>query len=113
MTIETLDAYTGIISNLKAVRKEKESLKEFEDSQTETVISRLIHILDEEERRLELSLSEIEGWILTLENPEIQSIIRWRYICGYSWPETNRMVYGDPDPFRARKKLFRSFGKEK
>ena len=112
MTIETLDTYAGIISNLKAVRKEKESLKEFEQIQTETAVSELIHILDGEERRLEVSLSEIEAWVTTLDSPEIQSIIRWRYVLGYSWRDTNRMIYGDPDPHRARKKLFRFFGRE-
>lgn len=55
---------------------------------------------------------EIEEWLLTVTDPEIEAIIRFHYILGFSWKGTNIKVFGDPNYHRARKKIFRFFGKE-
>ena len=112
MTLELLEAYGGIISNLKAIRAEREALKEFEQIQTGKRFLTIINQLDHAEQDQAEALKEIEEWLMQLEDPEMVSIIRWHYIVGYSWSDTNIEVYGYPDNHRARKKIFRYFGRE-
>ena len=68
--------------------------------------------LDEERERMYATLEDIERWLMTCEDPEIVSIIRWHYLLGLDWRQTNRKVYGYPDYYRSRKKIIRFFEKK-
>lgn len=54
----------------------------------------------------------IDQWLLTVDDPEIRSIVRWHYSLGYSWKRTSGKVYGRNDYYLARKRIHRFFGKE-
>ena len=132
MTIEALEQYRGICSNISAIYAELTNAYypyRSPNAKTEPIINSSVpsnptqqaafNALDLQERleqRLEeqaIALKEIETWLLTLTDPEIESIIRWHYVIGLSWKETTEQIYGYGDPYRTRKKIFRYFGKEK
>ena len=112
MTLETLEAYGSIISNLKAIRAERQALKGFEEIQSGGIVSEMLNNLDGAELDQKEALKEIESWITELDNPEIESIVRWHYIIGYSWKDTTKEVFGYADAYLSRKKIFRYFGRE-
>ena len=66
----------------------------------------------EERERMYATLEDIERWLITCEDPEIVSIIRWHYLLGLDWRQTNKKVYGYPDYWRSRKKIVRFFEKK-
>ena len=130
MTIETLEEYQGIASNIEAIENEIASLynpitspngRELVGSSggspsdpTGRSAMRIIVLRDklsEERQRMYDVLEEIEDWLLTCPDTEIVSIIRWHYLLGLDWKQTNRKVYGYPDYYRSRKKVYRFFGK--
>lgn len=55
----------------------------------------------------------VNAWLVSLDNGEIKSIIRWHYLNGKSWKQTSGLVYGANSYYNARKALMRWFGKEK
>lgn len=57
--------------------------------------------------------NRVNSWLLSLDDEEIKSIIRWHYLCGKSWKQTSGLVYGASSYYNARKTLMRFFGKEK
>ena len=127
MTIETLEQYRGIMSEIKALELEIEALYDVRKSPngkesggyssipgdpTGRSAMRIIQLkeqlLAQQERWSEAAL-KIEQWLQTVEDAEIRSIIRWRYILGLSWKQTGKRVYGDTgasDACRMRIKRF-------
>lgn len=131
MTIETLEEYRGIASGVEAIEMEIQTLynpisspngREMQGSfsgspsdPTAHAAMRIISLrdkLDEERERMYATLENIERWLMTCEDPEIVSIIRWHYLLGLDWRQTNKKVYGYPDYWRARKKIVRFFEKK-
>ena len=131
MTIETLEEYRGIASGVEAIEMEIQTLynpisspngREMQGSfsgspsdPTAHAAMRIISLrdkLDEERERMYATLENIERWLITCEDPEIVSIIRWHYLLGLDWRQTNKKVYGYPDYWRARKKIVRFFEKK-
>ena len=56
----------------------------------------------------------INAWIMSLDDGEIKSIIRWHYLCGKSWKQTSGLVYGGRSNERnAYRVIRRYFGKDK
>lgn len=55
----------------------------------------------------------VNAWLVSLDNGEIKSIIRWHYLNGKNWKQTSGLVYGANSYYNARKALMRWFGKEK
>lgn len=127
MTIEKLEHYRDICSNIAAIKLElkyiynpvsspngKEMLGggSMPSNQTERNALLAISINEKLEQRtneqIEL-VTEIEDWLLSVSDPEIESIIRWHYIVGKNWKETSMKVYGIPNYDRARKKIHRFF----
>lgn len=133
MTIEILEKYRGISSNIKAIQDEIESLYSpiaspngktdntgfsgTPGNPTEQAVFRILklkeRIADSVTQQSEL-LEVIEDWIkeIELDEPEIAAIARYHYILGNNWKQTNLKVYGYPDYYRARKKIFRYFEKK-
>ena len=131
MTIEQLEQYRGICSNIAAIKEELQAAYypiasptgktegghgSVPGAPTERAAfkamdleERLTHRIAEQEG----AAAEIESWLLTVADAEIESIVRWHYVIGLSWRQTTLKVYGYGDPYRTRKKIFRYFGKEK
>lgn len=129
MTIEELEAYRGIISEMKALEMEIQALYDPRKSPTGhegiggsepgdptgssamRIIS-LKEILAEQQEHWANAALDIETWLKTVDDSEIRSIVRWHYILGLSWKKTSYKVYGRNDYYLARKRIYRFFGKE-
>lgn len=56
----------------------------------------------------------VNAWLLSLDDGEIKSIIRWHYIYGKSWKRTSELVYsGRSNERNAYRVIRRYFGKDK
>lgn len=126
MTLETLNKYRWIHTNIDAIQQEIDDLynpvrspngREMVGSfgsnpsnPTEQHAFRVIELREKLEKRSEelQSLSEeIEQWLMEIEDAELESIIRWHFILSLSWKATSVRVYGYPNADRARKKVER------
>ena len=131
MTIETLEGYRGLASGVEAIEMEintlynpvsspngRETQGSFSGSPSDPTAHAAMRIislrdkLGEERERMYATLEEIEQWLITCDDPEIVSIIRWHYLLGLDWRQTNKKVYGYPDYWRSRKKIVRFFEKK-
>ena len=131
MTIELLEEYRGLSSGIEAIEAEivslytpvsslngKEVIGTFggmPGNPTEQAAMRIMSLkekLTAERERMWQLVEEIEKWLLTVQDPEIVSIIRWHYLLGKNWDETNQNVYGYPSYYYARKKIMRFFDRE-
>ena len=131
MTIEKLEAYRGLTSEMKALSQQITSLYDTYRSPTlmsngshsmsvgspvETAVNKVLELKTVYEQKYEEAanlLYNIETWLSQIEDPEIRSIVRFHYVLGYSWQRTNTAVCGYPSYYAARKKVMRYFGREK
>ena len=129
MTIETLEQYYGIASNIEAIEEEiatlynpvsspsgrySEVISTTPSNPTERNALRIIHLREQcetERERMYAMLEEIESWLLTVQDTEIVSIIRWKYLLRLDWKRVNMKVYGYPSYDYSRKRLHRFFDK--
>lgn len=127
MTIEKLEQYYGIASNIEAIDqqirtmyntvsspmgKQSESHSSTPGNPVERAALRITQLKDnlqEEKGRLQMLQEEIEGWLLTVPDMELVSIIRWHYLLRLNWKQTNIKVYGYPSYDYARKRVSRYF----
>lgn len=72
-------------------------------------IERLNHELEEKVNEIAIQMKRILDWVDTIDNPEIQIIIRWHFMNGLSWKETARKIYSTSDSDSCRKKFYRYF----
>lgn len=130
MSIEKLEAYRGLTSEIKALRDQIDSLYDTyrspqlmsdahsmsASSPTESAVNKVLELKTVYEQKYEEAanlLYNIETWLSQIEDPEIRSIARFHYVLGYSWQRTNAAVFGYPSYYAARKKIMRYFGREK
>lgn len=128
MTIEKLERYCGISSNIEAIDAEIQSLykpiaspngksgggSSLPSNPTERTafrIDELRSLLENQRQELYDLVEEIEQWLTTVQDTEIVSIIRWHYLLRLNWKQTNMKVYGHPDYDYCRKKIIRYFEK--
>lgn len=128
MTIDTLEQYYGLASNIDAITEEIETLynpvrspvssgshSSEPGDPTRRSAMRIIQLKEmleaDKARQLELA-EEIEHWLTTVNDSEVVSIIRWHYILHYNWKATNAKVYGYPDYHYARRQVHRYFERE-
>jgi hypothetical protein len=129
MTIEKLEKYYGISSNIEAIDAEIQSLYKPISSpngrtgtggsstpsnpteRTAFRIDQLRGLLESQRQELYALVEEIEQWLTTVQDTEIVSIIRWHYLLRLNWKQTNLKVYGYPDYDYCRKKVIRYFEK--
>lgn len=127
MTKEDLEKYQGLSAEVNAIEYEiaqlyvpigspngKETMTISNVPSNPTEKNALLIIQKKKElERLKEQLYEhvvyIEDWLLTVEDHEIRSIIRWHYLLGLNWKQTNLKVYGYPDYDYSRKKIDRFF----
>lgn len=72
-------------------------------------IERLNRELEEKVNEIAVQMKRILDWVDTIDNPEIQIIIRWHFMNGLSWKETARKIYSASDSDSCRKKFYRYF----
>nr|DAK43455.1 MAG TPA: Protein of unknown function (DUF722) [Caudoviricetes sp.] len=72
-------------------------------------IERLNRELEEKVNEIAVQMKRILDWVDTIDNPEIQIIIRWHFMNGLSWKETARKIYLTSDSDSCRKKFYRYF----
>ena len=127
MTIDLLEQYYGISSNIEAIEMEiatlynpvsspngrmSEATGTTPSNPTERNALRIIYLREQaenERERMYQMLEEIESWLLTVNDTEIVSIIRWKYLLRLDWKRVNMKVYGYPSYDYSRKRLPRFF----
>lgn len=135
MTIEELERYSGIVANIEAIKEEIEVLYApissptghtephgtTPSNPTERSAMRIISLKEQLGNYLEDMLTrreEIETWLETVEDGEVQAIIRWRYLIpkqggkNRTWAEVSLKVYGRPDYWAARDRMRWFFDKK-
>lgn len=133
LTIEKLENYKGLVSELKALQESIDSLYDTyrspqlindggshspnAGSPTEIAVEKLLKLKGMYQQKYDEAadlLLSVENWLSQVEDPEIRSIIRFHYILNRSWIQTSAAVYGGyPSYYNARKKVMRYFGREK
>lgn len=131
MSIEKLEAYRGLTSEMKALSQQITSLYDTyrspqlmsngghsmsASSPTESAVGKILKLEETYRNKYEEAvdlLSEVESWLSQVEDAEIRSICRHHYILNKSWQQTSTIVYGYPSYYNARKKVMRYFGREK
>ena len=132
MTIEDLEELRYLNSEIQAVQREIENMYNtyrspaFEKigqsplspgDPTAQAVSKVMQL----QRKYNIMLTEmadrrdlVNAWLVSLDNGEIKSIIRWHYLNGKSWKQTSGLVYGDRSNERnAYRVIRRYFGKDK
>lgn len=131
MTIEKLEAYKGLTTEMMALQQQITSLYDTyrspqlmsnsghsmsAGSPTESAVSKILKLEKIYRNKYEVAvdlLSEVEAWLSTVDDAEIRSICRHHYILNKSWSQTSTIVCGYPSYYTARKKIMRYFGREK
>lgn len=131
MSIEKLEAYRGLTSEMKALSQQITSLYDTyrspqlmnngghsmsASSPTESAVAKILNLKETYSRKYEESLdllTEVESWLSQVDDAEIRSICRHHYILNKSWQQTSTIIYGYPSYYNARKKVMRYFGREK
>lgn len=131
MTVEKLEAYRGLASEMQALTQQITSLYDTyrspqltgngshsmsASSPTESAVAKILKLEEtyrnKHEEAVDL-LSKVENWLSHVEDAEIRSICRHHYILNKSWGQTSAIVLGYPSYYAARKKIMRYFGREK
>lgn len=131
MTIEKLEAYRGLTSEIKALSQQITSLYDTyrspqlmnngshsmsASSPTESAVAKILKLEEIYRKKYEEGvdlLGEVENWLSQVPDAEIRSICRHHYILNKSWSQTSVVVCGYPSYYAARKKVMRYFGREK
>lgn len=133
MTVEKLEQYKGLTSEMKALRDQIDSLYDTyrspqlmsdggshsmsaAGSPTERAVAKILKLKETYQQKCDETadlLLQVENWLSQVEDPEIRSIIRFHYILNRSWQQTSTEVYGYPSYYNSRKKIMRYFGMEK
>ena len=128
MTIERLNQYRWIISNIKAITSEIDSFYEPISSPnghqavgggksvmdvgdpTTNAVNRILELkdqLDREQQELENMIEEIHTWMELIADLEVKAIIRRHFILGKTWLETSIETYGVQNRDYCRKRFYR------
>lgn len=131
MTVEKLEAYRGLTSEMKALSLQITSLYDTyrspqlmsngshstsASSPTESAVSKILKLEKIYRNKYEVAvdlLAEVENWLSQVPDAEIRSICRHHYLLNKSWSQTSAIVCGYPSYYSARKKIMRYFGREK
>ena len=132
MTIEELEELRYLNSEIRAVQQEIEGMyntyrspafekigssPQLAGDPTAQAVSKVMQL----QRKYNIMLTEmadrrdrVNAWLVSLDDGEIKSIIRWHYLCGKSWKQTSGLVYGGRSNERnAYRVIRRYFGKDK
>lgn len=128
MTIEKLNEYRWIISNIKAINAEIDSIYEPIASPnghqtvgggksvmdvgdpTANAVNRILELkdrLDREQQELENMIEEIHEWMELIDDLEVKAIIRRHFILGQTWLETSIETYGSQSRDYCRRRFYK------
>lgn len=128
MTIETLRQYRAIASNVEALEKEIQSYylpitsvtikpvmagkssSHPAGDPTAQAVNRILDLQDlltERRNEQQKMLFEIEEWMRNVRDHEVEAIIRWHFLLGMTWADTNTKVFGYTDRDYCRKRFYR------
>lgn len=115
MTVEKLEQYKGLTSEMKALRDQIDSLYDTYrspqlksdggshstnvSSPTENAVGKILKLKETYQQKYDEAadlLLQVENWLSQVEDPEIRSIIRFHYILNRSWQQTSTEIYGYP-----------------
>lgn len=115
MTVEKLEQYKGLTSEMKALRDQIDSLYDTyrspqlmsdggshsmsAGSPTESAVVKILKLKETYQQKYDEAadlLLQVENWLSQVEDPEIRSIIRFHYILNRSWQQTSTEIYGYP-----------------
>lgn len=131
MTVEKLESYRGLTSEIKALSQQITSLYDTyrspqfmsngshsmsASSPTENAVCKILKLEETYRNKYEEAvdlLGEVENWLSHVDDAEIRSICRHHYLLNKSWQQTSTIVCGYPSYYSARKKVMRYFGREK
>lgn len=132
ISLEDLESFRGMSSELAALQKERqwlyypvaspngrENIGQRGNQPSDPTASAYykIEVIDQKiiARQTEIAekLAEILDWMDTIENREIRAMIHWRYLIGEDWKMVCRKVYGYDSPDACRKRVALFFGREK
>lgn len=127
MTIEKLESFIGLHTEYEAIEEQINNLyghlaspngsdvhSNAPSNQTERNALQIIYLKEGlviKQRQIAKLLEEIEEWLDTVNDAEIRAIVRWHYLLGLSWYETNKKVYAKKDYQYSRMKIMRYFEK--
>lgn len=131
MTIEKLEQYRGLTSEMQALSQQITSLYDTyrspqlmsngghsmsASSPTESAVAKILKLEKTYRKKYEEAvdlLAEVENWLSQVPDAEIRSICRQHYILNKSWSQTSAIVYGFPSYYNSCKRVMRYFGREK
>ena len=132
ITIEDLESYRGLSSELEALQelrtwlyypvsspngREQVGQRGNTPSDPTRQAFDKLQAMDERisAKREEVAnrLEKILDWLDTLDDSELRSMIYWRYIMGLDWSRVCLKVYGYRSSHACRKRVMRYFGREK
>lgn len=115
MSIEKLEAYRGLTTEMKALSQQITSLYDTYrspqfmsdggshstnvSSPTENAVGKILKLKETYQQKYDEAadlLLQVENWLSQVEDPEIRSIIRFHYILNRSWQQTSTEIYGYP-----------------
>lgn len=129
MNIEELEEFKGMRAEVLAIQREIETLyvpisspnghtdgghSTTPGNPTERAAMMIMErkaALESKVMAMQKRLEGIESWLETVEDSKLRACIRWHYLNGLNWKQTNVRVFGYPNPYRARKKVMRYFEK--
>ena len=111
MTLKELGEYSKLIAERDAIREELRHVydavksprldcvpsRQSTESSTERAAAKAMELADRLEELNALAMRKmesIEGFILGVGDPMVRASLRHRFICGRTWSDTSRLVYG-------------------
>lgn len=133
ITIEDLEAYRGLASELEALQKERNFaytpynspgshpyIGEAKGNSVSNPTEQAVHKLEKIDQRIAVRQNEIAerlnnilNWLDSLEDAELRAMIHWHYLLGLDWGKTCKKLYGYHSYQTCRKRVLRYFGVEK
>lgn len=115
MSIDKLEQYRGLTTEMKALSQQITSLYDTYrspqltsdggshsmnvSSPTESAVVKILKLKKTYQQKYDEAadlLLQVENWLSQVEDPEIRSIIRFHYILNRSWQQTSTEIYGYP-----------------
>lgn len=117
MTFDDLRAYQGLLNEIAIIEEELKHM--YYPVGSPPIVSdwirsstpgdptmKAVFRIDDKREKLEKKIAElhekaaaIEAWVMQVEDHQIAAIVRYKYLQGHSWKETDHKFYrrGDPD----------------
>lgn len=132
ITIEDLESFRGLSSELEALKQERmwlytpvsspngrEQIRQRGNLPSDPTATAVAKISAMDERILARTeeiaekLQNILTWLDTINDAELKAMIHWHYLMGLDWNRVCLKLYGYRSYHTCRKRVMRYFGREK